>query len=118
MNKEGTMNYNRRLYEATAWLLMLQEQMPEYPFSTVVARFFDDRWDDSKKKAVDYIAILLALERTGAPMCADTIDELESGIAALSPEDFSENDRAYAEADLKTAKSVIDWYRNTAGKLK
>lgn len=112
------MNYNRRLYEATAWLLMLREQMPKYPFGTVVARFFDDRWDDSQKKAVDCIAVLLALERTGAPMNARTIDELESGIAELAPEDFSENDRADAEADLKTAKSVINWYRTTEGALK
>lgn len=112
------MNYNRRLYEATAWLLMLREQMTEYPFSTVVARFFDDSRDDIKNKAIDCIAVLLALERTGAPMYADTINELADSIAKIAPDDFSESDRADVEADLKTAKSVINWFRTTEGALK
>ena len=34
------MNYNKILYDVTAMLLMLQVQMKEYSYSTVVYRYF------------------------------------------------------------------------------
>lgn len=113
------MNYYRQIYETTAWLLMLQVQMREYPFSTVVSRYIVDSaesWSDSQVRAVESVAILLALERSGEPMPAEIIGELDRNIAELHPADFPES--ADIEADLRTAKSVIEWYRTTDGKLK
>lgn len=111
------MNYERQLYEATAWLLMLQVQMREYPFSTVVSRYIGESaresWSDGVVRAVESVAILLALERNGEPMPADIIDSLDRNIAELDPAEFPES-----AGDLKTAKSVLKWYRTTSGKLK
>lgn len=108
------MNYDRQLYETTAWLLMLQVQMREYPFSTVVSRYIGESaresWADSVVRAVESVAILLALERNGEPMPADMIDSLERNIAEYV--EFPES-----ADDLKTAKSVIEWHRTTKGKL-
>lgn len=107
------MDYYRKLYEATAFLLMFQVQMKESPFSTVVSRFTEGwPWEDSQVRAVESVAILLALERTGEPMYKDTIDELDRNIAEFVPE------TPEMEADLKTAKSVINWYRTTESALK
>lgn len=110
------MNYDRQLYEATAWLLMLQMQMREYPFSTVVSRYIGESasaWADSSVRAVESAAILLALERNGEPMPADIIDRLERNIEELDLSEFPQS-----ADDQKTAKNVIEWYRTTEGKLK
>lgn len=113
------MNYYRQIYETTAWLLMLQVQMREYPFSTVVSRYIGESaesWSDCQVRAVESVAVLLALDRNGEPMPAEIFDELDRNIAELHPAEFPES--ADIEADLKTSKNVIGWYRTTEGKLK
>lgn len=109
------MNYYRRLYEETAYLLMLQTEMREYPFSTVVSRFVSEGGQD---RAVEAVAVILALERTGEPMSADIIDGLEKSISEFDVAAFPENERQDIEAHLKTAQSVLEWYRDTPGKIK
>ena len=112
------MNYHRMLYETTAWLLMLQVQMKEYPFSTVVSRYLEESaFTDSGERAVDSVAVLLALDRNGEPMTAEIINRLEQNLAELKVSGFPENDRTCIEADLKTVKTVIEWYRTTEGKI-
>lgn len=112
------MNYHRMLYEATAWLLMLQVQMKGYPFSTVVSRYLEESaFTDSGERAVDSVAILLALDRNGEPMTAEVIDRLEQDIAELKIGEFPESDREDIGSDLKTAQNVIKWYRTTEGKI-
>ena len=112
------MDYNRQLYEATAYLLMLRHDSDN--FNVTVSRYIHDNsgvWRDNKVRAVDSIAILLSLERNGASMPADIIGELELNITKLVLEDFPENEHSQIEADLQTAKSVIDWYRTTPDKM-
>ena len=112
------MDYYRILYETTAYLLMLRVQSGEYPFSTTVYRYFEDSaMTDKQERAVESVAILLALDRNGEQMYADIIDRLEQNIAELRLDSFPEAVRADIEADLKTAKNVIDWYRTTDGKI-
>lgn len=114
------MNYFRELYETTARLLMLQVQMRDHSYSTVVSRFIYKgalKYSDSSERAVESIAILLSLERNGEPMFADIVNKPERNIAKLDPENFPESVRGDTEADLRTAKNVIGWYRNTVGKL-
>lgn len=112
------MNYYRKLYEETAYLLMLQTEMREYPFSTVVSRFIGESGYDSQDRAVEAIAVILALERVGEPMPADIIDGLDKSISEFDAAAFPENERLDIEAHLKTARSVIEWYRDTPGKIK
>lgn len=97
---------------------MLQTEMREYPFSTVVARFVSERVYDSQDRFVEDIAVILALERTGEPMPADIIDRLDKSISEFDAAAFPENERPDIEAHLKTARSVIAWYRDTPGKIK
>lgn len=114
------MDYNRRLYEATAYLLMLQHQSKDYDYNVVVSRYIYDsggEWQDNIVRFVDSVALLLSLERYGEPMSAETIDRLELNIAELSPKDFPERDRDCVESDLETARCVIEWYRTTPNKL-
>ena len=114
------MNYYHRLYEAAAWLLMLQTEMKEKPFSAVVSRFISDSraaWSDNSVKSTDCIAVLLALERNGEPMPEDIITFLENNIPELDLKALSDGDRAAAEGDLRTAGAVIDWYKTTPGKI-
>ena len=113
------MDYYKTLYEATAYLLMLQVQMREYPFSTVVSRYLEENaFADSRERAVESVAVLLALDRNGEPMRAEIIDRLEQSLAGLKIGDFPETARAGIEADLKTAKTVIEWYRTTEEKIR
>lgn len=115
------MDYFRRLYETTAWLLMLQVQMREYPYSTVVSRYiYESGWklSDSRERAIESVAVLLSFDRSGEPMTANIINELERNIAELAVDEFPESIQADVKADLKTSERVIDWYRNTDGKLK
>lgn len=114
------MDYNRRLYEATAYLLMLRYQNKDYDHNIIVSRYIYDsggEWQDNTVRAVDSIAILLFLERCGLPMSSEIIDELELNIANLSPKDFPERDRDFVKSDLETARDVIEWYRTTPDKL-
>lgn len=114
------MDYNRRLYETTAHLLMLWQQNNEYDYNMIVSRYIydsDREWQDNTVRAVDSIAILLSFERNGALMSAEIIDKLEFNIAGLSPEDFPEYERECVKSDLETARAVIEWYRTTPDKL-
>ena len=114
------MDYNRRLYEATAYLLMLRQQSKDYDYNVIVSQYIYDsggEWQDNTVRAVDSVAILLSLEMCGAPMPADIIDKLEHNVAELAPEDFPERDRDSVKSDLETARNVIDWYRTTPGKM-
>lgn len=113
-------DYNRRLYEAAAYLLMLRQQNRDYDYNVIVSQYFYDsrgEWQDNTIRAVDSVAILLSLEMCGASMPADIIDKLERYIAELAPEDFPERDRCFIEEDLRTVRAVIDWYRTTPDKL-
>ncbi len=112
------MDYYRLLFEATAYLLLIEVQMREYPFSGAVSRFLSEDSYEAKARAVERIAVVHALDRTGEPMCADIIDEIEEYVAKFDVAAFPENERSIIEADLKTARSVIEWYRNTPGKIK
>lgn len=114
------MNYNRRLHEATAYLLMLRQQNKDYDYNVIVSQYIYDsggEWQDNTIRAVDSVAILLSLEMCSALMPADIIDKLEHNIAELAPEDFSEYDCCFIEEDLRTARLVIDWYRTTPDKM-
>lgn len=112
------MDYYKMLFDATAYLLMLQIQMREYPFSTVTARFLSESSYEAKAQAVEKVAVVHALERTGEPMAADVMDELEEGVREFDVSVFPESERSVIEADLKMAGRVIEWYRNTPGKIK
>lgn len=108
------MNYDRMLYETAAYLVMLQAQMREYPFSTVVSCYISEArtaWEDPKLRGVESAAILLILERLGEDMPEDIISLLEQNISEVGAEMFPENDRAAVIDDLKTAKGVVQWYR-------
>lgn len=112
------MDYNRQLYEAAAYLLLLCHDSDK--FDVTVSRYIHDNsevWKDDKVKAVDSIAILLSLERNGVSMPEDIISKLERNITELAPEDFPERDRCFIEEDLRTARVVIDWYRTTPDKI-
>lgn len=112
------MDYYRLLFEATAYLLLIEVQMKEYPFSGAVSRFLSEDSYEAKARAVERIAVVHALDRTGEPMCADIIDEIEEYVSEFDIAAFDENERSVIEADLKTARRVIEWYRNTPGKIK
>lgn len=112
------MEYYRLLFEETAYLLLIEVQMREYPFSGAVARFLSESAYDAKTQAVEKIVVAHALERTGEPMAADIIDEIEECVSEFDIAAFDENERSVIEADLKTARRVIEWYRNTPGKIK
>ncbi len=119
------MNYNKILYDVTAMLLLLQVQMKEYSYSTVVSRYFCEcgylSARDPEYAAVEALAILLSLERNGVPMSTKMMDELEKCIHCIDAEFISTNiadaDRKQFEDDLDTVRSVLHWYRTTDGKL-
>ena len=119
------MNYNKILYDVTAMLLMLQVQMKEYSYSTVVSRYFCECGYSGARNleyaAVEALAILLSLERNAVPIPSEMMDELERCIHRIDA-DFisayiSDADRKQFEEDLATVKFVIRWYRTTDGKL-
>ena len=95
-------------------MVMLQAQMREYPFSTVVSCYISEArtaWEDPMIRGVESVAVLLVLERIGEDMPEDVISLLEQNISEVAPERFPENVRAAVIDDLKTAKGVIQWYR-------
>ncbi len=119
------MNYNKILYDVTAMLLLLQVQMKECSYSTVVSRYLCECGYSGARNpeyaAVEALAILLSLERNGVPMPSKMMDELERCIHRIDADFISANiadtDRKQFEDDLDTVKSVIRWYRTTDGKL-
>ena len=119
------MNYNRILYDVTAMLLLLQVQMKEYSYSTVISRYFCECGylgaSNPEYEAVEALAILLSLERNALPISSEMMDELERCIHRIDAGFISayipDADRKQFEEDLATVKSVIRWYRTTDGKL-
>lgn len=116
------MNYLKTLYEATAMLLLYSNQMKESDYQTIISRFIYENshyWEENtERKYIDIISILLSLERNAVPISEEILDFLVETLSSVSDEYllkyFSENDVNIMQTDIQIAKSVINYYTNTA----